>query len=163
MALKLLERVRDRPDRHGHTSSDSVQQEIGAKLMHRHALIMKLEKRREKAATYGFFGRFFDWFGRWGTRSQIWRFGATVRQSMANQEFLQNTLAPYRSGGLNIPFPMTGDLIPLLGPAVVPFGFGSSQSQRRNKGSRNQTLFGCLGATSRLPTRRLEGRRKDGA
>ncbi|MCB9637593.1 MAG: hypothetical protein H6727_01645 [Myxococcales bacterium] len=119
-ALKALELVRDRPDRHGHTSSEPRQQSVGAHVMLRHARMMKVEIMREEAAAQSWWQRVGNWFSRQFARINAWLDGSIARRQLVDDlEFLRNTLAPYRSGGANMPYWMIGDLVVLMGPAVV--------------------------------------------
>ena len=119
-AQKELELIRDRPDRHGHTSSEPRQQAVGAYMMLRHARKMENEILREEAAAESWWGRIKLWFRRVGVRIGIWQDGAMARRRLAQDpDFLRNTLSPYRSGSANMPYWMAGDLVELIGPAVV--------------------------------------------
>lgn len=124
VALSFLERIRDRPDRRGHMSADTRQFVVGERLLRRQARRMLIEKMREKAATEGFFTRVGVWFKVQWHHFLAWRDGSSARRTLADTAFLQRNLAPYRSGSFSmpnsaIPFWMIGDIIPLIGPAVI--------------------------------------------
>ncbi|MBU50447.1 MAG: hypothetical protein CL920_17350 [Deltaproteobacteria bacterium] len=119
LALKALSRIKDRPDRHGHTSAKVEQQVAGARLVRRRARLLSLEQMRERAATYSFFGRMGRWFRERWMSIAIWRESSQIRRTLAKGTFLYDTLSPYRSGGMTIPYRMTHDLIALMGPAII--------------------------------------------
>lgn len=124
IALNILERIRDRPDRHGHMSAQTRQFVAGARLLRRHALLMRTETLREKAASKGFAHRMGTWFQTLWYRFRAWRQGALLRRQMADPEFLHNSISPYRSGSFsmpNSPIPhwYSSDLIGVMGPAIV--------------------------------------------
>ncbi|MCK6509390.1 hypothetical protein L6R29_05405 [Myxococcota bacterium] len=119
-AHKALELVRDRPDRHGHTSADPRQQSVGAHMMLRHSRLMQVEIAREDAAAQGWWQRVKNWFWRQSVRISAWLDGSIARRQLASDmEFLQNTLSPYRSGGATAPYWLIGEVVVLIGPAVV--------------------------------------------
>ncbi len=124
IALDILERIRDRPDRHGHMSAETRQFVAGARLLRRHALLMHTETAREKAAAKGFGHRLFTWTKTLWYRFRAWRQGALLRRQLSAPEFLHNCISPYRSGSFsmpNSPVPhwYSTDLIQVMGPAIV--------------------------------------------
>lgn len=124
MALPVLERIRDRPDRHGHMSAQTRQFVAGARLLRRHALLLQTERLRERAATQSFWFRMYAWPQTLWYRFQAWRQGALLRRQMSDPGFLHNSISPYRSGNFSmpnssVPHWYTADLIPVMGPAII--------------------------------------------
>lgn len=124
IALQVLERIRDRPDRHGHMSAQTRQFVAGARLLRRHALLLQTERMRESAASRGFLFRLFTWPQTLWYRFRAWRQGALLRRQLSEPSFLHNCISPYRSGNLSMPNTSlphwyTADLIPVMGPAIL--------------------------------------------
>ncbi len=139
-ALKVLERIRDRPDRHGHMSARTRQFVAGARLLRRHALLMAAETTREKAAPRNIWFRMFSWTKTLWLRFRAWRQGALLRRQMADPAFLHNSISPYRSGSLSmpnssIPHWYTADLIPIMGPAIIRKALEHVRSQEAKNAS----------------------------
>jgi hypothetical protein len=124
LALTSLERIRDRPDRHGHMSAESKQFVAAAHLLRRHALLMQAEQIREQAAAYGLSHRFLSWTKvRW-LHFKAWRESAALRRKLTDIEFLHKNISPYRSGNFSMPntsLPQwyISDLIPVVGAGVL--------------------------------------------
>lgn len=119
LALQSLERIRDRPDRQGHSSSQTEQQVAGTKLMLRHARLLQAEILRESIPALPWYGRPVAHLRRLWLGLLAWRDGSQARRSLSKGELLPHTLSFFRAGRSEIPHWMTPDLIELVGPAVV--------------------------------------------
>jgi tetratricopeptide (TPR) repeat protein len=151
VAMQLLERIRDRPDRRGHMSADTRQFVVGERLLRYHARRLQIELLREKAPTVGWFPRWGLWLQRKWLGLQAWRDGASVRRALADQGFLQRSLSPYRSGSFSmpnsaVPFWMVGSVIPLVGPAVVKDAIAGVRQQEMKQSPRVRAFFLALEA-----------------
>ena len=124
LALGVLEKIRDRPDRRGHSSSRMEQQLATMRLIRRHGLRLRVQELLEEMPAQGFWKR---WRTRWTItklRMDAWKQGASVRKLLMRKSFLQKVFSPFRSGSISLPnstlpYWMSVDLVPLLGPAVV--------------------------------------------
>lgn len=177
VSLKILERIRDRPDRRGHMSGDLRQFVVAERLLRREAQLLLSEQIREEAATKGFGARLGAWFRSQWLHFLAWRDGASARRQMADEVFLLRSLSPYRSGSFSmpnssIPYWMVGSVVPLMGPAVVrnaieiirakeakqtpkirPFLLALEAEAAYHQGSDTEALVLLQRALQRLPAR----------
>ncbi|MEM1008927.1 MAG: hypothetical protein AAGJ35_07960, partial [Myxococcota bacterium] len=125
--LKAIEPVLDRPDRHGHTSAQKRQQNVGAHLALRHTYVLQLALLREEAVMHGLWGWLGNLWQRWHVWSMRNRATASARRYFVRDlNFLRDSLSPYHaggatlySGGATLPSLWSSEVIATVGAGVA--------------------------------------------
>ncbi|MFK7985354.1 MAG: hypothetical protein AB8I08_04920 [Sandaracinaceae bacterium] len=128
-ALSHIDRALERPDRRGLTT-DGAEQARG-----RHALLRRMiqrsvaEERAEAAAWRGFGARLWHGGTSLGDGLRAWPDEERVVAVLADEDRLTDTLRPYVPGGIDNLSPwMVGELVDLLGPAIVAVGLDRARA-----------------------------------
>lgn len=132
LGLDIITRAIDFPDRRALTSGTAEQARGGHALLRIALRRAAAERRAERAATLGLWGRLGAGLGAWVPDGAAWQDEAAVTAVLADRVRLQRTLRQYLDGGLPVPPWMVGELIPVVGPGVVRVAL---QRVRRLEGS----------------------------
>ncbi len=119
LAFKLLEKIRDRPDRHGWTSSKVQQEILGALILRFVVLSQLIEEIDEQNPIASWRKRLKLWSQkRWYQTLKLFT-QSKIRKYFLKKDLLRHSLSPYRAGGATLPFRFIAYIIPLVGSTVM--------------------------------------------
>lgn len=128
-ALVLTSQALHRPDRRGYSSRDANQDRVVAALLDRRVRLILAERIREDAAAEPFYVRWWARARAFAHRISAWHSGLMVERALADEARLVGTFRLGTAGAAIMPPWLIGELVQVLGPAVVRQAVAAAQEE----------------------------------
>lgn len=134
-AVRLSEKALQAPDRRAHTSRDPAQDRAISALIHRAALRLRAEQRREEAIGRPWYERLGAWGAAQNDRFAAWVSGRVAARNLADEDRLVGTFLVGTQRSAVMPPWLVGELNDVLGAGVVREAVRRARGEDRREGA----------------------------